>query len=87
MAVELLSSFWLMFSRPSGTSLALVAAGFLLALLTWLATAILAVPRHGELGAGFDEEVHARLVRSSWVRTVAWSAHGIVVAVLLAQAA
>ncbi len=64
-----------------------MAAGFLLALATWLATALLAVPRHTELGSGFDRAVHARLVRSSWVRTVAWSAHGIVVAVLLAQAA
>ena len=87
MASELVTSFWLLFSRPSGISMALVVAGFLMALATWLATALLAVPRHSELGAGFDAGVHARLVRSSWVRTVGWSAHGVVVAVLLAQAA
>lgn len=86
MALELATSFLLLFSRPGGTSMALVVAGFLLALATWLATALLAVPRHAELGAGFDAGVHARLVRASWVRTVAWSAHGVVVAVLLAQA-
>lgn len=87
MAIELATSAWLLFSRPAGTSMALVVAGFALALATWLATALLAVPRHSELGAGFDERTHRRLVRSSWVRTLAWSAHGVVVAVLLAQAA
>ncbi len=87
MAIELVSSGLLLFSRPAGTSLALVALGFALALSTWLATALLAVPRHAELGAGFDAVAHKRLVRSSWVRTLAWSAHGVVVAVLLAQAA
>ena len=87
MAVELVTSGWLLVSRPGGTSQALVAAGFLLALATWLATAFLAVPRHSELGAGFEAGVHARLVRSTWARTLAWSAHAVVVAVLLAQAA
>ena len=87
MAIELVSSGWLLFSPPSGTSFVLVVAGFALALATWLATALLAVPRHADLGAGFDPAVHSRLVRSSWVRTVAWSAHGVIVAVLLWQAA
>ena len=87
MAIELVTSGWLVFSRPEGTSLALVVAGFALALVTWLATALLAVPRHQELAGGFDAVAHRRLVRSSWVRTTAWSAHGVIVAVLLWQAA
>jgi hypothetical protein len=77
----------LLFSRPPGTAMALVVAGFLLAASTWLATGLLAVPRHAELGSGFDAPAHSSLVRSSWVRTIAWSAHGVVVALLLAQAA
>ncbi|MBJ7244394.1 MAG: hypothetical protein JHD03_06235 [Solirubrobacteraceae bacterium] len=87
MSIELITAGLLLFSRPPGTALALVVAGFLLAASTWLATALLAVPRHAELGSGFDALAHRRLVRSSWVRTIAWSAHGVVVAVLLAQAA
>ena len=87
MAIELVTSGWLLFNRPAGTSFALVVAGFALALATWLATALLAVPHHAELGAGFDPQVHRRLVRGSWVRTFAWSAHGVIVAVLLWQAA
>lgn len=87
MSIELAGSAWLLFSRPPGTSAALVAAGFALAVATWLATALLAVPRHSRLGSGFDPAVHRELVRTSWVRTAAWSAHGVVVAVLIAQAA
>ena len=87
MSIELITAGLLLFSRPPGTAMALVVAGFLLAASTWLATALLAVPRHAELGSGFDAPAHRRLVRSSWVRTIAWSAHGVVVALLLAQAA
>ena len=87
MSIELITSGWLLFSRPPGTAMALVVVGFALAASTWLATGLLAVPRHAELGSGFDARAHRRLVRSSWVRTIAWSAHGVVVAVLLAQAA
>jgi len=87
MSIELITAGWLIFSRPPGTEMALVVVGFLLAVSTWLATGLLAVPRHAELGSGFDAIAHRRLVRSSWLRTIAWSAHGVVVAVLLAQAA
>ena len=87
MSIELITAGLLLFSRPPGTAMALVVVGFLLAASTWLATALLAVPRHAELGSGFDALAHRRLVRSSWLRTIAWSAHGVVVAVLLAQAA
>lgn len=87
MSVELATSGWLVLDRPAGTSAALVAIGLALALSTWAATGLLAVPRHSELGAGYDVAVHRRLTAASWVRTAAWSAHGVVVAVLLAQAA
>lgn len=87
MSIELITAGWLLFSRPPGTAMALVVAGFLLAASSWLATGLLAVPRHAELGLGFDALAHRRLVRSSWLRTIAWSAHGVVVAVLLAEAA
>jgi len=87
MATELVSSALLLFSRPAGVSLGLTLAGFVLALSTWLATALLAVPSHGQLSAGFDSRVHRGLVRYSWLRTLAWSGHALIVAVMLSQAA
>ncbi len=86
MTAELATSAWLVVDRPAGTSAALVLAGLALALLTWAATLLLVVPHHRELGAGLDPDAVRRLVRASWVRTAAWTAHGLVVAVLLAQA-
>lgn len=86
MAVELVTSGWLLIDPPPGTSEAVLVAGFALALSTWAVTGLLAVPRHTELGAGLDVGVVRRLLAASWLRTAAWTAHGIVVAVLLGQA-
>ncbi len=86
MAVELVTAGWLLLAQPPGTSNALLVAGFALAVLTWATTGLLAVPRHTELGAGLDLRVLRRLIGASWVRTVAWTAHGVIAAVLLGQA-
>ena len=45
----------------------------------WLSTFLIQVPLHGQLGAGFDVEAHARLVSSNWVRTLAWSIRALLV--------
>jgi hypothetical protein len=51
------------------------AAG-LLALL-WIFTFGLHVPLHNRLGRqGFDPALHARMVGTNWVRTIAWTAKG-----------
>ncbi len=39
----------------------------------WLATWRVQIPLHVRLSAGFDAEVHRRLVASNWWRTTAWS--------------
>jgi hypothetical protein len=49
-----------------------IAAAALLAVI-WLSTALVQVPLHNELGNGFDPLVHARLVQSNWIRTIAWT--------------
>ena len=36
-------------------------------------TQLLQVPCHKKLAAGFDQNVHQRLVRTNWIRTVIWS--------------
>lgn len=86
MTVELVTSAWLVAAPPAGADRGLAVVGLLLALVTWASTGLLQVPRHGELAGGFDAGAHRRLVSSSWVRTCAWTAHGAIVAVLLAQA-
>jgi hypothetical protein len=52
----------------------------------WASTALLQIPAHGRLASGFDASAAATLVSSNWIRTVAWSARGAIVAAMLWQA-
>jgi hypothetical protein len=51
-------------------------AAFALLVLIWLSTFLLQVPLHGRLSKGFDAAAHASLVRTNWIRTLAWSVRG-----------
>jgi hypothetical protein len=57
--------------------------GALLAVI-WLSTVIWQVPLHGRLGVGYEPVAHRALVRTNWVRTVAWTLRGLLVATILA---
>lgn len=63
-----------------------LAGGTLLAAL-WVSTGTFYAPLHGRLAAGFDPDLHERLVRSNWLRTWAWTVRGVVsVAMVVAVA-
>lgn len=57
--------------------------GLALVLLIWLSTVLVQVPLHRRLAEGYDAGAIAYLVRSNWVRTVAWTLRGIVALRLL----
>ena len=46
---------------------------------------LLQVPQHRILEGGFDPAAHRFLVSSNWVRTIAWTARGVVALFLLAR--
>lgn len=48
-------------------------ANVLLLGVIWASTAFLQVPLHSKLSQNFGRGVHARLVRSNWIRTIVWS--------------
>ena len=79
MLLEAGTALLLAFRRPEGVPLYLVLAGLALVAAIWLSTALLQVPRHTTLGSGFDGSAWNGLVRTNWLRTLAWSARGIVV--------
>ncbi len=55
--------------------------GFGLVVLIWMATFFVLVPLHGRLQTnGFQPQIHASLCRRNWLRTIAWSARGVIVA-------
>ena len=60
--------------------------GMGLLVVIWSSTAWVQVPCHRRLGRGFDAGTHRRLIRTNWIRTMAWSARA-VVALMVAEAA
>ena len=79
MLIEAFSSVLLARFIPNGVAMWQVFTGIALILIIWISTAALQVPCHGRLGTGFDQHIHARLVRSNWIRTIAWTARGLLV--------
>jgi hypothetical protein len=63
---------------------ALALAGLVLAATTWILTFTLAVPLHRQLNATRDPAAIRRLVNVNWLRTAAWTAHGLIAVALLA---
>jgi len=61
-------------------------AGLGLVGVIWGTTALVQVPLHAALTGGFDPAAHRRLVRSNWVRTVAWGLRAALVLWMLARA-
>ena len=55
--------------------------GFGLVVLIWITTFFVLVPLHKRLQTeGFQPQVHLTLCRWNWLRTLAWSARGVIVA-------
>jgi len=59
--------------------------GAMLLAVIWGSTALLQVPCHERLAVRYDEGAWRRLVRTNWIRTIAWSARG-AVAILVISA-
>lgn len=58
--------------------------GAALLAIVWLSTAFLQVPLHRRLVRGFAPTAARALVRTNWLRTVAWSARAAIALLLLA---
>ena len=74
MLVEAGATALVLLERRDGWTLA---GGALLAVI-WASTAFLQVPMHVALSQGFDAQAHARLVDTNWIRTVCWTARGVI---------
>lgn len=86
MLVEAITAGLLVVMRPTGVSAWIPWAGLGLVAVIWASTALLQVPAHGKLSAGFVPETGAFLVSTNWIRTAAWSARAALVAAMLWQA-
>ena len=76
MLVEVLTSFLLLGAGLEGADRVAAWTGFALLVVIWTSTALVQVPLHQHLTAGFDPTRARQLVESNWIRTLAWSARG-----------
>lgn len=74
MLLELGSAVGLVLARPGFVPEAVAWLGAALVGAVWGSTFLLQVPAHDRLAAGLDAALVARLVDTSWVRTLAWTA-------------
>ena len=84
MLVELATVIALLVWRPVEIPLWSALLGAALLVVIWAATVLFSVPMHGRLGHGYDPAAHRRLVTTNWIRTLAWSARGVLVLWMLA---
>ena len=79
MVAEFATGVALLWRRPAAMPAEWTWLGVALLATIWASTFALQVPRHDELRDGFEPRAHRRLVSGNWVRTVAWSARGVLV--------
>ncbi len=75
-AATAVALFWL---RPDGIPVPFAIVGLGLLAVLWASTFLWQLPAHERLAKSFDSATHRNLVRSNWLRTVAWSARGVLV--------
>ncbi len=81
MLIEVAGALWL-FALLGRREPAFLVSLALLALV-WISTVFVQVPLHNRLARGLDPAVQRRLVRSNWVRTMAWSLRALLLFILL----
>lgn len=77
MLVEGVTAVALLLNPPAGVARLLLWVALLLVVAHGAATALVSVPLHQRLGAGYDATLLDRLVATNWIRTAAWSARGV----------
>ncbi len=81
MLIELAAAGWLAATRTDGLAI----TGLALLALVWLSTFLVQVPLHARLGAGHDAALMRRLVTTNWLRTIAWTARGVIALLMLTR--
>ena len=77
MLFEISTAVALLAVSPSGFPRWAAWAGLAMLIAIWLSTALIQVPCHNELMKGFDHVTYQRLVNTNWIRTLLWTARGL----------
>ena len=77
---EAASAAWLMYEGRQAQPF-IISTGLIP--IIWLTTAVFQAPIHTRLTRGFDAPLIRRLILTNWIRTLAWTARGILVSLSL----
>ena len=86
MFAEGFTGLWMMIDPPGDVGRLLPVVAAALMAVAYGTTAFVSVPLHAQLTAHYDDDAHRRLVATNWIRTAAWTARGLVVAVIAVSA-
>ncbi|OJJ15891.1 hypothetical protein BKI52_36845 [marine bacterium AO1-C] len=87
MVIELLLSAGLLIMRPSQVDMILNIFLFGLVLVVWGVTFFIAIPLHNQLAdSGLNTDITQKLTNINWVRTIAWTLRGMVLAYIVYDA-
>jgi hypothetical protein len=81
MLIELLTALALLYLHGGW----LIWSALALLAVVWFSTIFWQIPQHSRLERGFDAATHQALVRTNWIRTVAWSARSVLALAILAR--
>ncbi|QDV45218.1 hypothetical protein Enr13x_50930 [Stieleria neptunia] len=81
MLIEIATAGMLLALAPAGIPRWALVTAFLAAVAIWLSTAFIQVPCHNRLTQhGFSQADYQLLVGSNWIRTILWTARGLLLA-------
>jgi uncharacterized membrane protein len=85
MVAEMITAVMLAWYPPEPAAASWLRVALVLLLVIWISTALIQAPSHGRLAKGFDLAGIRSLVNGNWIRTVAWTARGGILLVVLNQ--
>ena len=85
MIAELASSGWLVWLLAQSTAAIWMQVNLALVIAIWIVTATMQVPAHDRLSRGFESGIHRFLVLGNWIRTIAWTARGVLILLVTYQ--
>ena len=83
MLIEGISAALLLAVHPQLAWTWLAWLGAALLAINTISTAAIQIPCHNALQQGFSTSTHQLLVRSNWIRTVAWTARAVIASIML----
>lgn len=84
MVVELATALLLAFGPcPIWLPRQMAVAGLLAVVAIWASTILLQAPCHARLLQGFDDSAYRQLVATNWIRTLLWTARGLLLVHIL----